>query len=38
MWSPWLRVGCGVFLGLLGSYAFFWHSRDWGSASRLVLT
>ncbi len=24
----------GVFLILLGSYAFFWHSRDWNTASR----
>ena len=23
---------------LLGSYAFFWHSRDWNIASRLMLT
>lgn len=30
--QPW------VFLILLGSYAFFWHSRDWNSASRLMLT
>ncbi len=28
----------GVFLILLGSYAFFWHSRDWNTASRLMLT
>jgi hypothetical protein len=27
-----------VFVILLGSYAFFWHSRDWNSASRLMLT
>ena len=27
-----------VFFILLGSYAFFWHSRDWNSASRLMLT
>ncbi len=27
-----------VFLILLGSFAFFWHSRDWNSASRLMLT
>ena len=27
-----------VFLILLGSYAFFWHSRDWNTASRLMLT
>jgi hypothetical protein len=23
---------------LLGSYAFFWHARDWNTASRLMLT
>jgi hypothetical protein len=28
----------GVFLISLGSYAFFWHSRDWNTASRLMLT
>ena len=27
-----------VFAILLGSYAFFWHSRDWNTASRLMLT
>ncbi len=27
-----------VFVILLGSYAFFWQSRDWNSASRLMLT
>jgi hypothetical protein len=27
-----------VFVILLSSYAFFWHSRDWNSASRLMLT
>jgi len=27
-----------VFLILLGSYAFFWHRRDWNTASRLMLT
>ena len=27
-----------VLLILLGSYAFFWHARDWNSASRLMLT
>ncbi len=32
------RVDIGVFLILLASYAFFWHSRDWNSASRLMLT
>jgi hypothetical protein len=29
---------CGVFVILLGSYAYFWHTRDWNSASRLMLT
>jgi len=38
MRSPWPRVECGVFLILLCSYAFFWHSRDWNTASRLILT
>src|SRR3954447_2463535 len=28
----------GVFGILLASYAFFWHGRDWNSASRLMLT
>ncbi len=28
----------GVFIILMGSYAFFWHSRDWNTASRLMLT
>lgn len=28
----------GVFAILLGSYAFFWHSRDWNISSRLMLT
>ena len=27
-----------VFVILLGSYAYFWQSRDWNSASRLMLT
>ena len=30
--EPW------VFAILLASYAFFWQSRDWNSASRLMLT
>jgi hypothetical protein len=34
----WLRTQLGVFLVLMGSYAFFWHSRDWNTASRLMLT
>ncbi|MFI5460675.1 MAG: hypothetical protein ACHRXM_35120 [Isosphaerales bacterium] len=32
------RPACWVFLILLGSYTFFWHSRDWNTASRLMLT
>ncbi|MGE3819737.1 MAG: hypothetical protein AB7I30_09895 [Isosphaeraceae bacterium] len=32
------RPGLWVFVVLLGSYAFFWQSRDWNSASRLMLT
>jgi hypothetical protein len=32
------RIDCLVFILLMGSYAFFWHSRDWNSASRLMLT
>jgi hypothetical protein len=31
--APWC-----VFATLLGSYAFFWHARDWNVASRLMLT
>jgi hypothetical protein len=27
-----------VFIILLGSDAFFWHTRDWNTASRLMLT
>ena len=34
----WRRTGIGVFLLLLASYAYFWHSRDWNTASRLMLT
>ncbi len=35
----WLRrPAFWVFLILLGSYAFFWHTRDWNTASRLMLT
>ncbi|MDG3006290.1 hypothetical protein [Paludisphaera mucosa] len=34
----WLRTRLGVFLVLLASYAYFWHSRDWNTASRLMLT
>jgi hypothetical protein len=32
------RTGAMVFVVLLGSYAYFWQSRDWNSASRLMLT
>ena len=32
------RGPLGVFLILLSSYAYFWHSRDWNSATRLMLT
>lgn len=32
------RPGLWVFVILLGSYAFYWQSRDWNSASRLMLT
>jgi hypothetical protein len=31
-------VQAGVFAILFGSYAFFWHARDWNTASRLMLT
>jgi len=27
-----------LFLTLLGSYAYFWQSRDWNTATRLMLT
>lgn len=27
-----------VFVILLGSYGYFWHTRDWNTASRLMLT
>ncbi len=33
----WL-ASVGVFLILLGSYAYFRHARDWNTASRLMLT
>ena len=36
-WLP-DRPALGVFVILLASYAFFWHSRDWNTASRLMLT
>ncbi len=32
------RPEIGVFVILLLSYAFYWHSRDWNTASRLMLT
>lgn len=32
------RPECWVFAILITSYAFFWHARDWNSASRLMLT
>ncbi len=32
------RSAFWVFLILLGSYAYFWHSRDWNTSSRLMLT
>ena len=34
----WRRACVGVFVLLLASYAYFWHSRDWNTASRLMLT
>jgi hypothetical protein len=34
----WGRPECWVFAILVASYAFFWHSRDWNTASRLMLT
>lgn len=34
----WIVARVGVFSLLLASYAFFWHSRDWNTASRLMLT
>ena len=39
--AAWKRIyapAFWVFVILLGSYAFFWHSRDWNTASRLMLT
>jgi hypothetical protein len=32
------RPEAWVFVILLGSYSYFWQSRDWNSASRLMLT
>ena len=39
--AAWKRIyapALWVFVILLGSYAFFWHTRDWNTASRLMLT
>jgi hypothetical protein len=36
-WLP-DRPAIGVFVILVASYAFFWHSRDWNVSSRLMLT
>jgi hypothetical protein len=36
--TRWNRAETWVFLVLLGSYAYFWQTRDWNSASRLMLT
>ena len=38
MKSFWKRPEPWVFAILFLSYAYFWHSRDWNSASRLMLT
>lgn len=38
MRPPRLRLRVLVFLTLLGSYAYYWHARDWNTASRLILT
>ena len=32
------RYALSVFVILLGSDAFFWHTRDWNTGSRLMLT
>jgi len=32
------RPALGVLVILWASYAFFWHARDWNTASRLMLT
>lgn len=32
------RPAVWVIVILIGSYAFFWHTRDWNTASRLMLT
>jgi hypothetical protein len=31
-------IAIWVFLTLAGTYAYFWHARDWNVASRLMLT
>jgi hypothetical protein len=36
--NPLRKPALWVFLILLGSDAFFWHTRDWNTASRLMLT
>ncbi len=33
-----VRPALGVFLILWASYGYFWHARDWNTASRLMLT
>src|SRR5262249_40370634 len=38
VWNKVNSPACWVFVILLLSYAFFWHSRDWNTASRLMLT
>jgi len=36
--NPLRKPAAWVFLILLGSNAYFWHTRDWNTASRLMLT
>lgn len=36
--DPWKAVSVLVFATLFLSYAFYWHSRDWNTAGRLMLT
>lgn len=38
MRNPLRKHAFWVFFILLGSNAFFWHARDWNTASRLMLT
>ena len=38
VWRKLYAPAVWVAVILLGSYAFFWHSRDWNTASRLMLT